>query len=129
MTGFALAGLTASSTLGVILDIELSSFGLTLGGIGDRFLGRLKPDLGMGAVAEWFRRGRAAAAKRHPILCRIRVPINVLELHAPGHDVRSVLDDLDCYVSHDSPNLVQTAAVTSPIHKKRSLSSSVPPRS
>jgi hypothetical protein len=64
-------------------------------------LGSLEADLGMRSVAERFRRRGAAAAVRHPLFRRIDIPVVVLQLHRPGHDVGPVLDDLDCYLSHN----------------------------
>ncbi len=39
-------------------------------------------------------------AKRHAFFDRIRISIRVLHFHFALHDVRAILDDLDCDVSH-----------------------------
>ena len=51
----------------------------------------------MGAVAKWFLSRRAAAAERHPRLDWKFVSIRVHQFHFALHDVRTVLDCLDCY--------------------------------
>ena len=69
-------------------------------GFGHGFLGRLKADLGMGAVAKWFLGRRAATTERHPFLHREFISVAIHQFHLAVHDVRTVLDCLDCYFSH-----------------------------
>ena len=67
---------------------------------GNGLLGSLKTNLGVRAVAERFFSRCTAAAERHPFFHRIFVSVGVDQLHFTGHDVRTVLDCLDCYLSH-----------------------------
>ena len=64
------------------------------------FLGSLKTDFGMGAVAKRFLSRCAAAAEGHPFFHRILVSISVDQLDFARHDVGTVLDCFDCYLSH-----------------------------
>jgi len=67
---------------------------------GHSFLGCLKTDLGMCAVTEGFFGRYAAATKRHPFFHRELGTVGVDQLHFTGHDVGTILDCLDCYLSH-----------------------------
>src|SRR6266567_4198904 len=66
-------------------------------GFGHGFLGRLKADLGMGAVAKWFLGRRAATTERHPFLHREFVSVAIHQFHFALHDVRTVLNSFDCH--------------------------------
>jgi hypothetical protein len=55
----------------------------------------------MCAVAKRFLRRRAAAAERHSFFHREFVAVGVDQLNFPGHDVWTVLDCFNFYVSHD----------------------------
>src|SRR6266516_4893526 len=70
---------------------------------GHGLLSRLKTNLGMGAVAERFFSRCAAAAKRHSFFHRKFIAVRVDQFHFARHDVRTVPDCLDCYLSH-GPN-------------------------
>src|SRR5947208_15449138 len=66
------------------------------------FPGGLETDLGVGAIAKRFLDPCPATAERHPFFDRKLVSVRVDQLHFAGHDVRTVLDCLDCYLSHGS---------------------------
>src|SRR5947207_4279010 len=65
-----------------------------------RFLGRLETDLGMCAVAKRFLGRCATTAERHSFFHRELIAIAVHQFHFTLHDVRTVLNCLDCYFSH-----------------------------
>src|SRR5438128_10885266 len=65
-------------------------------------LGGLETDFRMCAIAKRFLGRCAATAERHPFFDRKFVSVRVDQLHLAGHDVRTVLDCLDCYLSHGS---------------------------
>jgi len=67
---------------------------------GHGFLSRLKTNLGMSAVAKRFFSRRAAATKRHSFFHRKFIAVRVDQFHFARYDVRTVLDCLDCYLSH-----------------------------
>src|ERR1700680_1347263 len=54
----------------------------------------------MCAVAKRFLGRRAATAKRHSRFDRELIAVAVFQFHFALHNVRTVLDCLDCYLSH-----------------------------
>lgn len=54
----------------------------------------------MRSVAKWFVRRGAAPTKRHPLFDWKFGSMGVEQFHFARHDVRTVFDCLDCYVSH-----------------------------
>jgi len=73
---------------------------VSLFGFRNGLFGRFETDLGMSAVAKRFLSRCAAAAKRHARFDGKLVSVAVDQFHFALHDVRTVLDCLDCYLSH-----------------------------
>jgi hypothetical protein len=81
---------------------------------------RLEANLGMRSIAERLFRRCPATAQGHAWLGRILVPISVLQLNRPGHDVGAVFDYLNSYFSHSRLFLTnsgrgQMASLLSPV--------------
>src|SRR6266487_3391600 len=56
----------------------------------------------MCAVAKRFLSGCAATAERHSFFHWKFVSVSIYQLYFSRHDVRAVLDCLDCYLSHSA---------------------------
>src|SRR5436190_12535987 len=67
----------------------------------NRLLGGFEADLRMRPVAKRFLGGSAAAAECHSFFDWKLDSVGIDQLHFTRHDVRTVFDCLDCYVSHD----------------------------
>src|SRR5438477_6747783 len=66
----------------------------------NRLLGGFEADLRMRPVAKRFLGGSAAAAECHSFFDWKLDSVGINQLHFTRHDVRTVFDCLDCYVSH-----------------------------
>ena len=67
---------------------------------GNGLLGSLKTNLGMRAVAKRFLGRSAATAERHSFFDRKLVSVRIDQFNFALHDVRTIFDCLDCYLSH-----------------------------
>jgi hypothetical protein len=56
----------------------------------------------MGAVAKRFFGRRTATAERHPLFDRELIAVAIFQFYFALHDVRAVLDYVDCNLSHVS---------------------------
>jgi len=65
----------------------------------------------MSPVAKRFLSRRAAAAKRHSRFDWEFISVRVHQFHFALHDVRTVLDCLDCYHVANLPDVTRTKSV------------------
>jgi len=73
----------------------------------------------MCAVAKRFLSRCPAAAQRHSLLDRKFISVGIDQFHFASHDVRTVLDCLDCYLSHGG---ILKHQIPNPKHQETSQS-------